>query len=207
MNENQTTGGVVIHQMTGEVVGADKSSTMQVHGGGGGGTGHIVGGHGYTTTSPVSVTSTTTIHDQIFLRDSAGKERSFQLSNFNVACRDGHKLSILWAKRKGKERGPFFRVINHTTNEQYTNVKGIRAELTPHWIMNLLFVSFGIYYTFYIANDGIGGDFDERIGLLLSITAVPIGSEIFRNIIGYIRTKRFMKSDALKKVMLDLDDA
>lgn len=202
MTENRTTSGVNIHQMTGEVVGADKSSTTQVHGGGGGGTGHIVGGHGYTATNPVSITSSTAIHDQIFLRDANGKERAFQLSNFNVACREGHKLSVLWAIKKGKKRGPFFRVLNHTTGESYQNKDGLKRLFMPHWIVIPLLVIISVWYTVNYSPE----DFGHRSGyLMVSLFLMPFIAEIGRNVVASIRARSFMKSDVLKKTLMELE--
>ena len=71
-------------------------------------TGKVVGKDKYST-----------IRDNFFLLDLNGEEHAFQLRNFNVACREGHEMTVIWAVNKGKKAGPYIAVINHTTSEQY----------------------------------------------------------------------------------------
>jgi hypothetical protein len=76
----------------------------------------VYNGSGYS--SPVYVTSSTTVHDQIFIQHN-GREWAVQLSNFNIACREGHHVTAVWAIKNGDERGPYILVANHTTGESY----------------------------------------------------------------------------------------
>jgi len=87
----------------------------QVHGGGGGGGAY----RGTGTTGGVTISSTTVVHDQIFLQGKNGKERAFQLQDFDIACREGNNLTVLWAIRKGHESGPYFCIHNHTTSQTF----------------------------------------------------------------------------------------
>ncbi|CAN5814588.1 hypothetical protein BH10BAC2_BH10BAC2_26420 [soil metagenome] len=89
--------------------GTSKNMETRVHGSGG-------GSNGYGNTAPVNISSTTTIHDQFFLKDKKGKESSFQLQDFNVACREGNELSVIWAIKKGGKTGPYIVVHNRTTS-------------------------------------------------------------------------------------------
>jgi hypothetical protein len=68
MGASITVGGrrFELYSFTGEVLTSEKGRSTAVHGGGGGGYSH--GGTGYT--APVSISSTTTVHDQLFLRDA-----------------------------------------------------------------------------------------------------------------------------------------
>jgi len=92
--------------------GASKNMETRVHGSGG-------GSNGYGSTAPVNISSTTTIHDQFFLKDKTGKESSFQLQDFNVACREGNELSVIWAIKKGGKTGPYIVVHNRTTSDTF----------------------------------------------------------------------------------------
>ncbi|CAN5388723.1 hypothetical protein BH11BAC3_BH11BAC3_46290 [soil metagenome] len=78
----------------------------------------VSGGGGANNTN-VQIHSHTVIHDQIFLTDNGGKEHSFQLSGFNVACRTGNDLSVLWAIKEGKKTGPYIAVYNHSTKQGF----------------------------------------------------------------------------------------
>src|SRR5665213_651954 len=84
--------------ITGRVEEASKNLETIVRGGGGGGA--TYGGTGYV--APVSITSTTVVHDQIFLIDNQGNEHSFQLQGMNIACRQGNELTITSATLQGR---------------------------------------------------------------------------------------------------------
>jgi hypothetical protein len=92
----------------GKVEGSSKNMETRVHGSGG-------GSNGYGGTNAVNISSTTTVHDQLFIKDKNGKESSYQLQNFNLACREGNELSVIWAIKKGNKEGPYIVVHNRTT--------------------------------------------------------------------------------------------
>lgn len=105
-----------LYWVTGQVAESGKNMETRVHGGGGGSY-----GNGYT--APVQIRSTTIVHDQLFVVDKTGREHSFQLQDFNVACRDGNEITVLWAIRKGKKTGPYFVVHNRTTSQTFFQEK------------------------------------------------------------------------------------
>ncbi len=107
-----------LYWVAGQVMSAGKNMETKVQGSGGGGY-----GNGYT--APVRITSSTTVHDQIFLLDREGKEHAFQLQDFNVACRDGNELSVIWAIKKGGGNGPYIVVHNRTTSQTFFHEKGL----------------------------------------------------------------------------------
>lgn len=93
-----------LYHFTGKVVGASKNVTTEVH--------RTVGYQ-----NQVRVHSSTTTNNDLFLIDDAGQEKSFQLTDFNVSCREGQILTVTWAIRKGKQQGPYFAVENKTTDQ------------------------------------------------------------------------------------------
>lgn len=97
----------------GTVVGANKQLETKVHGGGGGG--GSFRGTGYT--APVSVSSTTTTHDLIHLQDDDGGEHAIRLQNWDLAVRETHKLTAVWLIKKGRKKGPYVAIHNHTLGE------------------------------------------------------------------------------------------
>ncbi len=105
-------GKYKLYWVTGKVVGQVKYATTTVSGRGGGTS------YGGTGSSSVAISSSSTVHNDIFLVDSNGREHSFQLSNFNVACREGNQLTVIWAIRKGKKEGLYIAVLNHTTSQK-----------------------------------------------------------------------------------------
>lgn len=102
-----------IHSITGTVLAPTKSRvvTTEVSGGGS----YVSGGVTYT--NPVSTSTSTAIHDQFFLRASDGVEEAIQLTNFNLALREGHQMTAAWAIKKGKKSGNYFLFRNHSTRD------------------------------------------------------------------------------------------
>ena len=86
---------------TGIVITHDKRTETVVHG-------------NASTTSSFSV-----VHDDIILLGDKGGEKAFQLVEFDVACREGNKLTIVWAAKKGQELGWDIAVYNHSTSRIY----------------------------------------------------------------------------------------
>ena len=129
----------------GKVVGDKRWSTTQVHGGGGGG--YVHNGSGYT--SSVHISSTSTVHDQIFIEQDDGSERVIELANTDVGVRPGHRLTAAFAIFEDKERGPYLFVHNHTTHKTAWFNKDIdRLAISPpfkywtqeEWQRNGIFV-------------------------------------------------------------------
>lgn len=88
---------------TGIVITHDKRTETVVHG-------------NASTTSSFSV-----VHDDIILLDDKGGEKAFQLVEFDVACREGNKLTIVWAAKKGQELGWDIAVYNNSTSRIHFN--------------------------------------------------------------------------------------
>jgi hypothetical protein len=176
---------------TGKVVGTTKNLETKVHGGGGGG--YSSQGAGYT--APVAITSTTTVHDQLFLVDPSGKECSFQLQNFDLACRETHDVTVLWAAKKGKNTGYNVLVYNHTVNKAAYQQSSLSTLLKPwklpYWIGALAV----IYGTTAVAVGQIQSHATVSFGLVLLLWLaaifVPIG--IYRSLTSG-RVKQFMSS-------------
>lgn len=114
-------GTINVFSFTGKVANASKNMETKVSGSGGGGFSY----QGTGGNSSVRITSKTIVHDQLFLVDEEGNERSFQLQDFNVACRESNTVTVMWGILEGKENGPYFRVFNHTTNSDSFNDKKV----------------------------------------------------------------------------------
>jgi len=140
-----------LNWVTGDVLESSKNMETKVSGGGGSfssssyrGTG---GGHGHIA----PIVSTTTVHDQIFIKDDGGKEYSFQLQNIDVACRCGNKLSVIWEKN-GQKSGPYVAVINHSTSEIFYDEASVKNICQPiknfGWIYGISFalLFYGVFH-------------------------------------------------------------
>jgi hypothetical protein len=96
-----------LHHFTGKVLSSKKQKETQVS------------SHSYGTQNnpQVQVTSTTVDHHELFLGDSSGVERGFQLVDFDFPCREGQTLTLIWVIPDSEERGPFVAARNHNTGE------------------------------------------------------------------------------------------
>jgi hypothetical protein len=102
---------IAIHSMSGEVMDSRKWTTTEVSGGGGSGV--ISHGSGYVQQDEVK--SKTTTHDQIIIRAADGEEESLKVEDLNLAVRQGHWVSLIWAIPSGRKEGPFVAILNHNT--------------------------------------------------------------------------------------------
>lgn len=139
-------GTLELNWTTGIVDESGKNMETKVSGGGGGGFSY----RGTGTTAPVSIRSKTTVHDQIFLTDTTGREHSFQLQNFNLACRAGNKLTVLWGIKKGAKSGPYIIVYNHSTAKEFINNADLNKMFRrPIW---QLFIAIAICFFIALQN-------------------------------------------------------
>jgi hypothetical protein len=117
---------VTLYQFTGKVASAAKNLETKVSGGGGGGYSY----RGTGGSAPVRITSTTVVHDQLFIVDKEGKEIALQLQGFDLACRESNIVTAMWAVEEGKGEGPYFAIVNHTTDSKFVNNSKVRAIVT-----------------------------------------------------------------------------
>jgi hypothetical protein len=116
-----------VHTVTGFVRSPTKALETQT----------MVSGNQYN----VGSSSRTYVPDQFFIAHQNG-ETPFQLVDFNLPLRDGHRFSAVWAIRKGRERGPYIMFRNHTTNQRIVVDKVLRGMLRPRiWPLLALLVA------------------------------------------------------------------
>jgi len=108
-----TAGGskFTIYYSRGKVVGKDKNFETRVSGGGGGASYQGTGG-----SAPISISSTTYIHDKIYLDIGNGKETAIELTDWDIACREGHDMMVVWIIKDNNQRGKYVAVKNFTTD-------------------------------------------------------------------------------------------
>ncbi|MBN7801357.1 hypothetical protein J0A67_10825 [Algoriphagus aestuariicola] len=123
-----------LYSFTGTTEESGKSMETQVYGGGGGG-GTYQGTGG---TAPVSISSRTIVHDQLFLVSLEGKERAFQLQDFNLAARKGNRLSVFWGIPSGKDTGHYIAVKNHSTDQVFYHDKEVSKLFLKSWLQGIL---------------------------------------------------------------------
>lgn len=169
---------IEVYHFTGKVAESQKNMETKISGGGGGGYSY----QGTGGSAPVRITSTTIIHDQIFIVDKDGKEKSLQLKGFDLACRESNIVSAMWAIVEGNNEGPYFAVINHTTDKAFVNDKIVRDIVIKSvrlvnidnqalgcllvigvmvilaliwWPLVIAFIAYAIYFEFAVIRKGI----------------------------------------------------
>ena len=160
----------LLSSITGSVAASSKHATTEVTGSGGGGGGYTHGGSGYSNTSSISIRSTTTVQDTLFLIDSDGIEHSFELTNFGVSCREGNVLSVIAMQKEGKEDRSIFAVYNHDTRKtHYSDNRAMIPFRSKPVALSLAFVLW-LLLTFIVVSN-----MDERSAVLGS-PVVAIGA-------------------------------
>lgn len=100
---------------TGTVIDGQNSSTTRVHGGGG------------QNNTAVHISSTTTKHLHLFVRQDDGKEFDASFNNSNVAVRAGHRVSVVYVGAKVDDWGRPAALVVHDTDR--TAVFPARVEM------------------------------------------------------------------------------
>lgn len=110
-----------IYHIHGWIAGMHKNFETQVSGGGGGGATY----QGTGGTAPISISSTTYIHDKIYLDHRNGKQTAIELTDWDIAAMEGHELLAIWIIKNNNERGPYVAIQNYTTGQMYWGDKAI----------------------------------------------------------------------------------
>jgi hypothetical protein len=115
-----------LNYFTGEVLESKTRDVLSVSGSGGGG--QIYQGSGNISGS--SISSHSTRYDTLFLRDSSGKEKTFEFRNSGIKVRNGQIVTVIWAIKEGKESGDYIAIHNHNTNETIRLPEGEQIAFT-----------------------------------------------------------------------------
>lgn len=128
-----------LYWVSGKVAETNKNMETRVHGGGGGG--YVHQGSGYS--APVSISSTTIVHDQVFLVDDKGGEHSLRLQNWDISCRSGHELTAFSIAGKGEKNATYFIIINHTLGQRFFNDDQLR-KIFRYKLQTVLMIAGGL---------------------------------------------------------------
>ncbi len=149
----------------GSVVGAEKQLETKVSGGGGGG--GTYRGTGYT--APVRIQSTTVTHDMIHLADEDGREHAMRLQDWDLSVRETHLLTAIWLVKKGRKKGPYVAIHNHSLEETDYNEKELARMHRSLW---MFFASLALFFLPF------------STGVKLTLVAVGLGYWWYRGISG-----------------------
>lgn len=120
-----------IFARTGLIAGSSVWSETHVSSYSTGGGGQMHGGTGYVQPSRTHVSSSSTEVSQFFLQLDDGKEIAIKLKDGNIPVRDGQRMTIVFAKPKGAERGSSVWYYNHTTDRFQPDEGGLNSIYDP----------------------------------------------------------------------------
>ena len=188
----------VLNHATGSVDGASKMGTTDVYGGGGG-----ANAYGYATN--IRISSTTTIHDQFFLRQADGTVESIKLAGWDFPVADGHVVSAVWAVREGAGAGPFFMVVNHTTDDARTATSFLMSNLSRADKLRKLLVLCFVVAVGVGASQVTAGNTTKAVwvAVLGASIGVVLGTGIWRDVIRRRFIRRFQR-DGMPRIQEEL---
>lgn len=142
----QTVTAEVI-SISGEVIEINRSNQTRLHASGGGAYASSHNGHSSASVSPISVSSTNSVHDDVYILTESGEEVFIQLVNWeNAGIRKGHHIQALWLKgtvdNKKPFSSPYLAVNNRSLNKVLYNEAGIYTLLSSSSIIKTILVAF-----------------------------------------------------------------
>lgn len=189
----------LLSAITGKVIDCQKRNETIVSGRGGGG--FIRDGSGFV--KPVSIHSQTKVYDQIFIIDELGQEHSFELCNFNLACRSNSKLSIVKVQKIKFDNGIILIVYNHDTRQIFFNEYKLYDWYKVSWLWHIPVFCLGWILSGIVSMIlSFLSDSSLLSSLsLLIIFITPFLFERWREKVCYNRIKAFKSRDKLKRLI------
>lgn len=182
-----------IHSITGTVLDPTKSRVVTTDVSGGGS--YVSGG--VTHTRPISTSTSTSIHEQFFLRASDGTEKAIQLTNFDLALREGHRMTAAWAIQKGKESGYYFLFRNHSTRGVDFSKLRLETMMRPSILLCLPLVSSVVAGICFVVFGGFRREGDTPATILAfgAMFGALLGALLIR-VVCDLRVRRFKREIA-----------
>ena len=198
-----------VHCFKGQVVGVERRDKLSIRGQG---SGHIsiYGGTGSGFSSSY-ITSETTQNQRIFLQTPFEEEEHFDFVNWDIPCRNGHVLSVLWVQKRNKS-GPIFYVINHNLKQRMKNdVSRFNYYFDEPKHAGLIFVdAVGLFLTgMILLGASKDGDFSAVLGAICCMFVIPIIWYLLRSTVeGSVltaRAKKLLSSNQVSELIKQLE--
>jgi hypothetical protein len=192
-------GTYALNHATGSVDGASKMGTTSVHGGGG-------GTNAYGHARNIRISSTTTIHDQFFLRQPHGTAETIKLAGWDFPVADGHVVSAVWAVREGAGAGPYFIVVNHTTGDLRSAMSFLTSNLSRADGLRQLLVFGFLVAAGVVASQVTEGNLAKAVlaAVVGAIIGGAAGSRIWRSRVAPRFIRRFQR-DGMPRIEEELN--
>ena len=197
-----------VHYFKGQVVGVERRDKLSIQGGG---SGYISIYQGTGSGSMSSyITSETTENQRIFLQTPFGEEEHFDFVNWDIPCRNGHVLSVLWVQKRNKS-GPIFYVINHNLKQRMKkDVSRFNYYFDEPKHAGLIFVdAVGLFLTGMIFLGGYNGDFSAVLGAICCMFVIPIIWYLLKSTVQdsvlTARAKKLLSSNQVSQLIQQLE--
>lgn len=189
-----------LHSVTGKVMDTNTRSETEVTGSGGGGGGFSYRGTGMSQTQAVRITSKTTRFTKIFILGEDGVEHAAELVDFDVRCRAGNGLTLIWAIPEGQSRGPYIAAYNHSSREMEFNEAEIGKLCRPTLYSMLAGAALG----FLIPLVMHWGKAWFLFSLVMTLVGLWAGMLVAR-VIGSQRAKAFIQGPEVSRIRGELE--
>lgn len=120
---------IEVNWVSGVVVDVDQHVETRIHGQGGGG--QIRAGHG--NLDDIQISSSSTLHKQVFLEDANGQQHPVQLTGWDIPLIRGNTLTVVWLIEAGRNWGPYTLVHNHTTGQYLWSEASLKRFCQNNW--------------------------------------------------------------------------
>lgn len=177
------------NKITGEVLRTNKYSTTQVRSSGGGG---VVTQHGGYVSAP-TVSSTSTIHHEIWIRDDSGVEIPIKLVGPDIPLREGQVISFITAWNNKSSTVRNVALVNHSAQKHwFLSGKDLRKVLIDDEGALYLFYGFLSFSAIFIAPIFSSSISFAILNKIIGLTAAGAVS-IMLGAIAFFGTVKFIK--------------
>lgn len=125
-----------VHSLSGQVIAINRSNQTHLHASGGGAYASVnQHGHASARVSPVNITSSTSVHDDVYILTESGEEVFVQLVNWeNAGIRQGHHIQLIWlniTSYNPPKPTPYVIVNNRSLNKVLYNYEALGNVVRP----------------------------------------------------------------------------
>lgn len=180
-----------VYSISGEVIDINRNVKTHLNVSGGGSYSSSGNGRAYSSTQPINVNSSNSVHDDVFIVDRSGKEYHLTLINWeHVGIRKGHHIQVLSVhniRHNGyskvlKNLDDYVAVYNKSLNKIFYNNKLMKQLATPPLKDSLIFFLKHTIFPKYMLVVSISlfiFGFDGSMGVLNVILCIGIPIVLF----------------------------
>ncbi|WP_374571630.1 hypothetical protein [Phenylobacterium sp.] len=190
-----------LHSVSGKVMDTNTRSETEVTGSGGGGGGFSYQGTGASSTRAIRITSTTTRFTKIFILGEDGVEHAAELVDFDVRCRAGNGLTLIWAIKEGKDKGPYIAAYNHSSRDMEFDEDVIGRLCRPTMVSMLAGSAIGFVLPLVMH---WGGKASPLVAFVMLFVGMWVGMLVAR-MIGKQRAKAFIQGPDVSGMRAQLE--